>query len=208
MKLQVPSLGSSRGRSPASDQGFTLAEILIAMTVFVMLVAGIVSANLFGLRMFQVNETKLKATEWSRRTFGKIADEIHSCNSISILNGDTNGNFTGLLDGETQQGNALQIYPTTNINSYTIYFVNSSDATFRRTVVAPSGTSTVILADSVTNTMIFTAESLRDGSFQVLTNNQNNRVIHLTLEFYQPERFMLDPDHYRLETSVKQRVVP
>ena len=104
-----------------------------AVTVFLLILAGIVSANLFGLRMFQFNSTKLAATDWSRRTFGKISDEVHSCNSIAILNVDTNGNFVGLLSGETQQGNALQIYPTTNTGNYTIYFVNPPDQTFRRT---------------------------------------------------------------------------
>ena len=207
MKLSVPSSGSSRGGSPTPNKGFTLPEILIAMTVFVLLLAGILSANLFGLRMFQVNATKLKATEWSRRTFGEITDKIHSCNTVSVGNMTTNSDFVGLLDGETQEGTAIEIQPTTNTASLIYYFVNSSDETFRRTVVAPGGTNTVILADSVTNTIIFTAESLRDGNFQMLTNKQNNRVIHLKLEFYQPEHFMVGPDYYKLETSVTRRAL-
>jgi prepilin-type N-terminal cleavage/methylation domain-containing protein len=204
MKLQVPFSGSGRGRLAMPDKGFTLPEILIAMTVFLLMVGGIISANLLGLRMFQITETKLNVSRWSRETMGKITGEIHACNSVSILNVDTNGNFTGLLDGETQQGNALQIYPTTNNTSYTIYFVNSSDRTFRRTAVEPSSTSTVILANSVTNPIIFAAQ---DFSGNVLTNSRNNQVIHLTLEFYQPERYMEGADYYKLETSVKQRVV-
>jgi prepilin-type N-terminal cleavage/methylation domain-containing protein len=208
MKLQVPSSGSSRGGSSTPNKGFTLPEILIAMTVFLLVVAGIIAANLFGLRMFQVNATKLKATEWSRRTFGKITDEIHSCNSVSVGNMTTNGNFEGLLPGETQEGTAIQIQPTTNSASLIYYFVDSADGTFRRTELTPGvTTNTFILADSVTNTIVFTAESLRDGNFQVLTNNQNNRVIHLILEFYQPEHFMVGPDYYKLETSVTRRAV-
>ena len=69
---------------------------------------------------------------------------------------------------------------------------------------APSGTNTTILADSVTDTMVFKAQ---DFSGQVLTNSQNNQVIHLTLEFYQPEHFMVGPDYYKLETSVTRRAV-
>lgn len=187
-----------------SRRGFTLAEILIAVAVFIILLAGIISANLFGLKMFQLNQAKLSATEWSRRTFGKITDEVHSCNSVSILNIDTNGNFTGLLDGETQQGNGLQIFPTTNTDSYTIYFLNLPDETFRQTVTRPGSTNTVILADSVTNTMVFSAQDL---SGQILTNNSNNRMIHLVLEFYQPETFMQRPDYCRLETSMTKRAL-
>ena len=126
MKLQVPFSGSSHGRRPRPARGFTLPEILIAMTVFLLVVGGIVSANLFGLRMFQITETKLNVTTWSRQTIEQITGEIHACNSLSILTIDTNGNSTGLLDGETQQGNALQIYPTANTNNYIVYFVNLS----------------------------------------------------------------------------------
>ena len=65
-------------------------------------------------------------------------------------------------------------------------------------------TSTNILAESVTNTIIFSAQ---DFSGQVLTNKWDNQVIHLTLEFYQPEHFMVGPDYYKLETSVTRRAL-
>ena len=186
------------------NQGFTLPEILIALTVFAFVLAGIIAANLFGLRMFQVNAAKLNATEWSRHTFGKITDEIHTCNTVTVGNMTTNGNFEGLLPGEVQQGTAIEIQPTTNTASLIYYFVDSLDGTFRQTVSAPSGTNTIILADSVSDPMVFKAQ---DFSGQVLTNSQNNQVIHLTLEFYQPEHFMVGPDYYKLETSVTRRAV-
>ena len=186
------------------DNGFTLPEILIATTVFLLMLAGILAANLFGLRMFQINETKLNAITWSRQTVGNITAEVHTCDTVQVGNVTTNGGFEGLLNGETQQGNGLLIYPTTNINAFTIYFVDPLDETFRQTVATPGGTNTVILADSVTNLMAFSAQ---DFSGNVLTNNLNNRVIHLTLEFYQPARFMLDADYYKLETSVTRRAL-
>jgi prepilin-type N-terminal cleavage/methylation domain-containing protein len=188
-----------------SDKGFTLPEIMIALTVFLLVVAGIVFANLFGLNMFQITQTKLNVTQWSRETIENLSDEVHACNSLSILNVDTNGVFTGLLPGETQQGNGLQIYPTTDTNTYIIYFVNPPDETFRRTItISGVSTNNVILGDSVTNTVAFSAQDL---SGNVLTNSANNQVIHLTLEFYQPQLFMKGADYYKLETSMKQRVV-
>lgn len=205
MRIQAPFPVAICRSARKRSGGFTLSEIMIATAVFMLVVTGILSAHLFGLRMFQVNQTKLTATEWSRRTFGKITAEIRACNSMSILNVDTNGNFTGLLDGEIQQGNALQIYPATNSDTYTIYFVNSADETFRRTEAMPGATNTFILADSVTNNLVFSAQDL---SGNVLTNNLSNRMIHLALEFDQPASFMLDPYQYKLETSAKQRVVP
>ena len=182
------------------DKGFTLPEILIAMTVFLLVIGAVISANLFGLKMFQVTETKLNVTTWSRETIEKITAEVRGCDSVWVGNITTNGVFEGLLDGETQQGTALLIYPTSNTNNYIIYFVNPSDQTFRRTT-DQTGTAEV-LADSITNIMIFAAQNF---SGNVLTNNENNRVIHLTLEFNQPARFMLGADYYKLETSMTRR---
>jgi prepilin-type N-terminal cleavage/methylation domain-containing protein len=209
MKLQIPSSCLSRGGSPKRNRGFTLPEILIALTIFVLLVAGIISANLFGLSMFQVNQTKLNATDWSRRTFGKITDEIRSCNSVLVGNVTTNDEFVGLLDGEPQEGSAILIYPTTNTSSYITYFVKSSDDTFRRAEYSPNGTNIFTLADSVTNVIIFTAESLNlnNGNFQELTNGGNNRVIHLTLDIYQPESYGQSAYYYQLKTSATRRVL-
>jgi len=167
-----------------------------------LMLAGIITANLFGLQMFQLNENKLNATEWARNTFGKITDEIRACSAVSVGNMTTNGVFVGLLDGEAQEGTAIEIQPNTNSTSLIYYFLDSSDETFRRTELLPSGTNTIILADSVTNTTVFTAQ---DFSGNVLTNGLNDQVIHLTLEFYQPERYLVDPDYYKLETSVTRR---
>jgi len=201
MKLSVPFSRSGPGRSAKPSQGFTLPEILIAMTVFVLVVVGIVSANLFGLKMFQITKAKLKAVEWSRRTFGQITEEVHICDTVYVGN-MTNGVFAALLDGEMQQGSSLLIYPGTNTASYIVYYFNSSDQTFRRTT-DQSGTA-VILAESVTNGMMFSAQ---DFSGNVLTNSVNNRVIHLKLEFSQPERFLQGPDYYKLETSMTRRAL-
>jgi len=204
MKLQVPFSNSGRPRPSGADAGFTLPEILIAMAVFLLMLGGILVANVYGLKMFQINEAKLNAITWSRQTIGQMAAEVRSCDNMSVGNMTTNGVFVGLLNGEIQQGNGLLIYPTTNTSDFILYFANAPDQTFRQTVGAPGGTNTVILADSVTNSIIFTAQ---DFSGNVLTNNQNNRVIHLTLEFYQPARFMLNADYYKLETSMTRRAL-
>ena len=199
MKLPVPFSDSDRGGRPRPDKGFTLPEILIAMAVFMLMLAGIIAANLFGLRMFQVSGARLNITTWARETTEKITTEVHSCNKVSV-GYITNDTFEGLLNGETQQGTALCLYPTNNTTNYVVYFVNPADQTFRRTT--DEAGSAEILADSVTNTIAFTAQ---DFSGTVLTNNLNNRVIHLTLEFYQPARFLQGADYYKLETAITRR---
>ena len=191
-----------RARRRANRAGFTLSEIMVAMTIFLLLLGGIIFVNIFGLKMFQLTSAKLNVTQWARETREQITQEVRRCNQVQVGN-VTNGNFVAFLDGEIEQGNGLLIYPTTDTNSFIIYFLNAADQTLRRTT--DQFNSTVILASSVTNTLPFSAQDL---SGNVLTNNLSNRVIHLALEFYQPQRFLLGADYYKVETSMKQRVVP
>jgi prepilin-type N-terminal cleavage/methylation domain-containing protein len=196
MKLHAVFTGSSRGASPMLRRGFTLPELLVAMTVFVLLLGGVVFAHLYGLSMFRITETKLNATEDARKTMGRMANEIRTCKDTWVGNVKS-GIFVSLLDGEKQQGTALLINPTTNSAKYILYFVNPADETFRRTTSTPG--SATRLAESLTNTVVFSAT---DHLGTVLTNNQKSRVIHVNLEFYQPKRHMQVADYYKLETAV------
>jgi type II secretory pathway pseudopilin PulG len=201
MTIEVPAPGSRRGAAAAPAAAFTLPELLIAITLFLLLVGGIVAANLFGLRMYQITENKLDSTDKARKAIGRMADEIRSCKTTWV-GSVSNGVFVARLDGEVQTGAGLLIYPTTNTASFIMYFRNSPDQSLRRTTSAPG--STTVVAQWITNSTIFCAE---DHLGNVLTNNQNNRVIHLTLECYRPPRQGVAADYSKLETSVTRRVL-
>jgi prepilin-type N-terminal cleavage/methylation domain-containing protein len=194
-------LKSRRGPASGSERGFTLPELLVAIAVFILLLGGIVAANLFGLSMFRMTETKLNATADVRHLIGTLANEIRSCKSTEV-GSIKNGEFVGLLDGEKQQGSSLLLYPNDNTNTHIIYFVEPSDQSFRRTTSTPG--SAVIIAEQLTNSVVFSAQ---DHLGNVLTNSQNNRVIHLNLEFYQAPRYMQVANYYKLETSVSRRAL-
>jgi hypothetical protein len=181
---------------------FTLTEMLISMTLFLLLMLGIVNATLFGMRWFQISQTKLLATDGARKTIGKMSDEIRSCNSTFVGDVSTNGTFTGRTNGEAQIGTGLLIYPTTSTNNYILYFRNAADQTFRRTSTALG--LTTIIAQTVTNTNIF---QVQDFQGTVQTNNQNNRVIRCTLQFYQAAPNTPVPDSYTLDTAVTRRAL-
>ena len=184
----------------SGELAFTLTELMVSVTILILLVGGIVSANFFGLRMFQVEQTKLGVSDQARKIVGVLMDEIHSCDSFQIGT-FTNGTFTGLPLGAPQIGPALIVYPTTNTANFIVYYVNSADQKFRRATSVPG--STRIVAQSVTNaTDLFRAQ---DYLGNVLTNMQNNTVLHLKLEFYQAARFGVPPDYYKLETSATRR---
>jgi prepilin-type N-terminal cleavage/methylation domain-containing protein len=200
--MKFPSLNFRPGRSDSKvNRGFTIPEMLVAITVFTLLVGGIIFAHLYGLSMFRITETKLTTTEDARKMLGRMTDEIRTCKTTWVGK-IVSGSFVGVLDGQPQQGTSLLIYPTTNTTPYVLYFVNPTDLTFRR--MTDKTNTAVILADSVTNTVVFRAQ---DHLGNLLTNNQNNRVIHVALEFFQPKRFRQVADYYKLETSVTRRAL-
>lgn len=199
MKLLVPVSSSVRRLLSPQSHGFTLPELLVSIVLFTFLIGGVVFANLYGLSMFRITETTLNATDDARKAMGRMTDEIRTCTSLWIGNVNNGTNVT-LLDGELQQGSSLMICPTTNKANFIIYYVKPSDKTFRRTTTATI--NSVVIAETVTNNVVFRAQNY---SGVVLTNNQNNRVIHVNLEFYQPRRHRQIADFYRLETSVTRR---
>lgn len=201
MNVPAPSSGSRQKAPGGPCAAFTLPELLITITLFSLVVGGVVCAHLFGLRMSKITEAKLNASSSARQALGKMTDEIRNCARTWVGN-VTNGAFVELLDGVPQTGSALLVQPTTNTANFVVYFVNPTDQSFRRTTSVPG--TTMIVARAVTNAAIFRAQ---DFLGNLLTNSQNNRVIHLTLEFYQRQPFLPVPDYYKLETSVTRRAL-
>jgi hypothetical protein len=178
---------------------FTLPEAIIATALFALLVLGIVSVNLFGLRWYQVGQNRLLDTGSAREAIARMSGELRNCTS-AIVGNVSNGVFLAHVSGELQTGNGLMIYATTNTNDYVLYFVNASNQTFIR-FATDTGTNSTI-AQSVTNSVIFQAQ---DCLGNVLTNNQNNLVIHCSLQFYSAPPQSPGADYYQLQTSVAPR---
>jgi hypothetical protein len=189
------------GPRRSGELAFTLTELMVSAAILILLVGGIVSANLFGLRMFQVEETKLNVSDQARKIVGVLMNEIHSCETYQIGTFTNGGTFIGLPLGAPQIGPALIVYPTTNATNFIMYFVTTADRRFWRATSAPG--SSRVVAQSVTNAIdLFRAQ---DYLGNVLTNMQNNTVLHLKLEFYQAARYGVPPDYYKLETSITRR---
>jgi prepilin-type N-terminal cleavage/methylation domain-containing protein len=186
---------SGRGRVSA----FTLPEMLVALSLFTLLVLGIISANLFGLRWYQLGQTEMIATDSAREAIGKMSDELRNCNDAMVGN-VTNGTFLAPVNGEQQLGNGLLIYPSTNTNNYVLYFINPTNQTFIRFTSSPA--TNFLIAQSVTNTNAF---QMQDCLGNLLTNNQNNCVVHCSLQFYSAPGQSAAATSYQLQTSVAPR---
>ena len=189
-------------RSSKASAAFTLPEVLVSVTIFLFLVTGIIGATLFGMRSFQISQSKLLETQSTREAIGKLTDEVRSCESVYVGSVSTNGVFSGCTNGAFQISSGLLIYPTTNTTNFIIYFLNRQDQTFRRECSA-SGLTTIV-ANTVTNSDIFQAQ---DYLGNVLTNNQDIRVIRCTLQFYQAVANGSLPTSYTLDTAVSKRAL-
>jgi type II secretory pathway pseudopilin PulG len=201
MKLPARFPSPNPGTPAVPAAAFTLPELVFAVMVLLMLLAALLGANLYGMRMYQLSQTKLTTTDALRKALARLTDEVRACNTTWVGT-VSNGVFVACVNGQRQAGTSLVIYPTTNRANFIAYFVNASDQSFRRTTTVPRATT--ILAQSITNTGVFQAQ---DYLGNILTNNQNNRVIHLCLESFQPQPYLPVPDYYKLETSVTRRAL-
>ncbi len=161
------------------SRAFTLVEVLVTMISMLMLVGASMAAYIYGLRIVQFTKPKLSASDEARVAVSLMTDEIRSARAIKLGTGSITG-FTEVAAFTAQQGSALQIYPTTNLNRFIRYYWDSADKKLKRTT---NGTSaTLIVANSVSNALVFRAE---DNQGNLLSNNFNNRVIAMSLQFYQ-----------------------
>ena len=187
--------------------GFTLAEMLVASTIFlVIIVAAMISVQLYGLRVYNLATTKVKATTSGRETINDIRDRVRTAQSVKV-GIYTNGNFTAIATGLNVIGNALQIIPDTN-SPATLEFYQDPDSSSIN--LASNRVVINVEANFVTNYYCFRAE---DYQGNVLTNiNQNNPVIAVELMFSQLA-FAANRggvasdayDYYRLRTRITMR---
>ncbi len=191
----------------ASSRAFTLPEIMTVTAVFTLLMLALISCNIFGLRLYHISQTKLVATADGRKALNQVREKIRQGKMVLIGIGDSAG-FTNVSDNLPQIGNALQIYPTTNLALFTRYYLDAGDHCLKS--VTDNGQDPSVVSRFITNEMVFQAEDFRGN---VLTNDDNNRVIRMTLEFFQWEYPIATIgkgglyDYYRLQTRVTRRLI-
>jgi Tfp pilus assembly protein PilW len=207
----APGASVPKGRADLSRNrlrgAFALPNFMVTMTIFLMVLAGITSSHLFGLRMFEVTRAKLGASDDARAAISRLVEEVRSGKIVRIGNGDPVV-FNEVPPNQPQQGNAIQIHATTNINAYVRYYWDAADQQLKRVTDDAAGPVTV--AHAISNETVFSSE---DFSGTILTNNRNNRVIGLSLDFYQLQypTVNIGPgnyyDYYRLRTRMTRRAL-
>ena len=157
-------------------RGYTLTNLMVSMAIFLTALTALITTHLFGLRMFEINKMKLGASQEIPHVVNPVAADMKEARMVRVGSG-TLSTFTEAAANSLQQGNAVQIYNSTDTNAFVRYYVDSADATLRRR--AADGSVTVI-TPSVTNSVVFTVE---DMTGQVLSNRAVRSVVGMNLQF-------------------------
>jgi hypothetical protein len=210
MKISSPTNSFSRNTAFT----FTLVEMMISVTVILMTVIALVSAEIYGSRVYILAATKLAAVDGGRDTMDKIRQQVQSAiGPINIGNYQWSygspTNFQLIADGQVQVGNALRIQPGTNIifsalSPYTLIFLQPGNGTTNFAVNNANGnlinTNSLLMetfdtnynpiltntiATYITNQQVFAAVDFTGTN--LLTSNAGNQLIQVTLFFSQWE---------------------
>ncbi len=189
------------------ESGFTLTEMMTAIALFSLVIVGVVYSHLVGLRFLNITLAKCKAGASARTALNAVREDVRSAKTLYVGYG-SDTRFTNIADSLPQQGNALQIYPTSDTNVFVRYYLDPDYQQLNR--VSNSETQPRTIASYVTNHVPFRAE---DFAGNTLTNSQNNRIISLTLELCQWEFQMAGSgdqapyDYFRLQTKAARRAI-
>lgn len=168
-------------------QALTLVETMIATGIFGLVMFAAVYTQLFILKYDELSNSKLGASDNSRLAFDTLTSEIRSAKIWHVGNGTLTA-FTQIPNGTNQQGNALQLFLSTDTNQYIVYYFDTNSDSLRRRHSGVSGYTTIAqnltnyLAPLQTNGMYFRGENYRG---QPVTDLSFAYVIHVIMGFYQ-----------------------
>lgn len=194
------------GKTARRDRAFTLVETMVSMTVFSFVTIGLIYGHLFAMKNDQLANSKLGASDSSRRGFDSLSDDVRSAKIWQVGNGNQS-TFTPIPNGTGQQGTALKVNLTTDTNKYVLYWFDTSK---RQMFRAKSGvTGSKLIARDLTNTMYFRAENYRGD---VQTNLTHKGVINVAMQFcqFQYPLTKVGPgflyDYYKMEFRLTSHV--
>ena len=206
-------------RPSLRSRGFTMVEMMMVVGIFLFTFIGVMlGVQLFGLRIYTLEATKLVATQGARTALNAMRDQIRSAKTVYVGNcaSEATNAFSLLSVTNVQQGNALIVYTTTNSSAYTVYYLDTSSAIYvlnQFNVTNGSIVYTNQLAKYLTNLVVFDAENYKGVIATNYTSLDNREIIRVTLQFSQweyPIAFVGGHDFnafdfYQLRTKVLRR---
>lgn len=176
MRIVPPSNFSKAGASArAARAGFTLTEFMVVAAIFMLVIGGVISAHLFGLRLLTTIDSMGGMVDADRRLIQRMENEIAAAKSWYVGLG-TATFFQPAPQDREQRGNALQIYPTSDNRTYVRYYVDTTQQALLR--LDSRTRQSMVLAKNVVGSEVFTAENIQG---QVFTNQSQAAVIGMDL---------------------------
>jgi type II secretory pathway pseudopilin PulG len=173
--------------------GMTLVEVMIASTLMIVIIGGLMASNFVGLRENQLMQSKAGANDSSRYAINQLLQDIRAAKGYDIGSACSGTNFTVITNGN-YQGPALRLYTailTTNQNidtsQYIIYNfdttqIANNNGMLWRTTPSNGVPVTTLVTSNLINTLWFTSENYQ-GSTQTVKTYKG--VVHTTLQFSQ-----------------------
>jgi hypothetical protein len=196
MKLNI---SRNKRISSGKKRGRTLVEMMVASSLLSLVILGILSCHIAGLRFTGFVMPKIQNAEYSRQLVSRVIEEIRCATTVSIGTGTVSG-FTAAAANRPQVGNAIRVYPSTNSSSYIYYFQDTNSWTVQRIDI--NGTAPVAIADQVTNLTVFSMENF-GGT--ILTNPQNNCVLSLLIQMRRPTTVTGVSDTLQVRSKITRR---
>jgi hypothetical protein len=199
----------NRFTNRSAKSGHTLVEFLIATSVMLLVLGGVIYTHIMGQTLHRWSMSKVGANDASRKALIKMQEELQSAKLVTIGRLSPNGTVTAPALGQLQQGTALQIHATTNLNNYVRYWLAANNSRFelRRSRAGRSGFRSV--ADHLTNNpSMFRFEDFRGT---VLTEKSATALVGITFDFRQFQYPITQVgndyyyDYYRVQSRVARR---
>ncbi len=183
----------------------TLVEMMTAMVIFLMMMGGMISLHIFGLRYDQMTGSKLGASDQARVSFDKLLGDVRSAKTIQIGTNYSGSNFVAVPSGAGLIGTAMRLGFAHSTNIVVYYLDPANNRLFRSTNGVAGGD---VIAAYLTNGIKFRGE---DYLGNLLSALDNHSVVDVKMEFYQYQypltkvgsNFLYD--YYKLEFKASSR---
>ncbi|MFO1477100.1 MAG: hypothetical protein U1F98_10670 [Verrucomicrobiota bacterium] len=167
-------------------RGLTLVETMITMFLFSFVVLALVYTHIFGLKQDQLIESKLGASDESRKAFERMSRDVRSSQDTSIGT-YSGGTYSSNASGVLQIGNALKLVINVSNPTNIIYYFDTSQANNYKLMRIRTGESTATvmasnLINNYSNSLMFMFE---DQNGNIISDLSNRRIVHCILQFLQ-----------------------
>lgn len=171
-------------RINANKQGFTLVEVMAATLISVMVISGIVTCFIGGLRLWKFQYTKASTMNKAYIGMSKMLNDIRGAYwfQLGTFSGAT---FTGLTEGTPQLASAIKIMRSPATNDWFLYYYSATSNTIYRAEYPGTASNTLIL-QNIASSAIFQNEIYTNSTTLVSGHTNQTGLISINLQFGLP----------------------